>query len=739
MDVHRLVTEPLSYRRLLLLLGLAWFLLNASVLAGGHVLPWDALDQFYPTVYFNAHALRAGMLPWWNPYIYAGYASVGDPQGMLFSPLLMAWMILPAHPGAWWFGWGVLLHVLMGGAAMLAVMRRHGMSALGALLGAMVYMAGGVAASRLEHVPIVIAYAYAPVVLITLRRLVERPGLLRGIVLGVAIGALVVQLVQLTYLLVLFTAAYGCFAVTRAWSACTNDTRWRLVGGMVAAAVVALAIGLPQLLFSWASVQLSNRTDLPLAAAEEGSLDLRALWFFFNPNAYGALRDIHAPPIDPIQAFLYIGILPTLALAGVVRAWREPARRRAILCFAGLALIAGLYMVGTHGPLYGWLYRWMPGLAHFRRPSDAAYLLNMALAFLVGIGASQLRWGDRREVSGLLGAAMAWSLVIAALSRSAAPLGVLVIAALALWRLRHPGTRWRTIAWVFVVLVADYRVFNFNGTFTDTGNGAARFTAQPAVGYLAGGLAAEAGHAARRFTTQGMTTLWDNMGEVVGLASTQGYNPLRYALYEKAYQPRESANAPVPLAPYNALPAGRLDDLLGVRYVVAGHGEGIAASLPPDYVKVAGFAKADVWRNDGAYPRFLNPTDTRLTATGAWPDVDDYAGTNFATTLWLTPRDADDLERAHLDVEACHGSVDAELRGDEPSLTRLDTRSVQGGWLAIGELDHPGWEATLDGQPLPIHRANGMFRAVCVPAGNHALTFRFNPWRMVAYAWQHRA
>lgn len=734
-----LVTDTIPYRRLLVVLCVVWFALNASVLAGGHVLPWDALDQFYPAVYFNAHALRAGMAPWWNPYIYGGYAAVGDPQGMLFSPLLMAWMMIPAHPGAGWFAWGVLLHVLMGGAAMLAVLRRHGLNALGALVGAVVYMAGGVAASRLEHVPIVLAYAYVPVVVLMLCRVLDRPGLARGALLGLAAGAFVVHLVQVTYLFVFVIAGYACVAIARAWPGAVRSFRWRLLGALLLATLVTLAIGLPQLLFSWASLQLSNRVELPLAAADVGSLDARSLLFLIYPNAYDILRDIHAAPIDPIQSYLYIGVIPMLALVGLVRAWHEPEQRRAIGLVVALAVVAGMYMFGTNTPFYGWLYTWLPGLTHFRRPADAAYVLNVALAILAGIGASHLRFDARRDVTLALGVAIAWLVAIAAVSHLLAPVWAAVIAGVALWQLRKPGTAWRAVVWLIVVLVADYRSFNFNGTFNDTGDGAARFHAQPAVRFLAEHMAEDRGTRGERFTTQGMTTLWDNMGTVDGLASTQGYNPLRYALYETWYRPRQNANEAAPPAPYNALPEARLDDLLGVRYLVIGRHPAMEGALPPpDYQKIGTFKNADVWRNDGAYPRLLNPVNATLLGLGELPDVATFAGTDFSSTLWLTPRDNDDQAQARIDSATSHGRVEVLTRNFSPSRTVLATRSVDGGWLAMGDVDHPGWYAELDGTPLMIHRANGMFRAVRVPAGDHQLTFRFSPWRMVAYAWHHR-
>ncbi|HET6805694.1 MAG TPA: hypothetical protein VFH59_09670 [Frateuria sp.] len=723
------------------LLGLVWLLLNLPLLLGVRVVPWDAMDEFFPTVYFNAHSLHHGLAPWWNPYIYSGFPQIADPQGMLFSPLLMAWMLLPADPGVTWFTWGVLLHLLLGAAGMLAFLQRKGANAFGALMGATVFMAGGVAASRLEHTPIVLAYAYVPPILFTLQRLMDRPGWQRGAVLGLVAGAFATHLVQVTYLFALMVSGYALVAVVRRWPGYSPDERRRWIGGTLLAVVLAAGMALPQLIFSWAYLTLSNRAALPLAASGNASLSFKAFLTLLDPNALHALRGSYDGPASRVEGYFYLGAVPTLLLAGLAGAWRQGSQRRQILFFAAVALLATLYMLGLHTPVYGLLYAWLPGMQHLRRPSDAAYLLNLAVSVLVGLAATHFRLDSRRHVTLLLAIAMLW-LVLASLHMrgtgvrwQGATLFGAIVAGLALWKLRQPRGTWHTIVWLLVVLVADYRSFNLNGTFNQGHDKARDFRPNPAAQFVAHALARPPGQLKDRVENLDGGPLWDNLVVMADIPSTQGYNPLHYALYQQWYGAREHGSLPRVATPFNRSPASKLSDLLSVRYLVARHRDD-AWTPPQGYALAFSDGSTDVWRNAFAYPRVLTPVHAlsaaRRPAPGRWERTD------FRDTLWLTPRDAADRTAAADAAATCHARVAIGNVQATPTRVSIDAQAPAAGWLVLGDLDFPGWQADIDGRAVAIHRANGMFRAVCMPPGRHTLSFVFHPWAMVAQAWRKR-
>lgn len=50
----------------------------------------------------------------------------------------------------------------------------------------------------------------------------------------------------------------------------------------------------------------------------------------------------------------------------------------------------------------------------------------------------------------------------------------------------------------------------------------------------------------------------------------------------------------------------------------------------------------------------------------------------------------------------------------------------QAGLLTVEENSWPGWNATVDGQPVPLDQ--GRWLAVNLPAGHHVVSFRYRPW-----------
>ncbi|MGI9544561.1 MAG: YfhO family protein, partial [Cyclobacteriaceae bacterium] len=69
-----------------------------------------------------------------------------------------------------------------------------------------------------------------------------------------------------------------------------------------------------------------------------------------------------------------------------------------------------------------------------------------------------------------------------------------------------------------------------------------------------------------------------------------------------------------------------------------------------------------------------------------------------------------------------------ELVEYSPNYLKYSSSNQQQGLALFSEMYYPkGWEATIDGQPADILRANYIFRALDVPAGDHTIEFSFKP------------
>mgnify|MGYP001323177159 FL=1 len=62
-----------------------------------------------------------------------------------------------------------------------------------------------------------------------------------------------------------------------------------------------------------------------------------------------------------------------------------------------------------------------------------------------------------------------------------------------------------------------------------------------------------------------------------------------------------------------------------------------------------------------------------------------------------------------------------------PERVTVDARLDAPGALVLADAWYPGWQVSIDGQPAPLLRANYLFRAVLLPAGQHRVQFEFRP------------
>jgi hypothetical protein len=79
------------------------------------------------------------------------------------------------------------------------------------------------------------------------------------------------------------------------------------------------------------------------------------------------------------------------------------------------------------------------------------------------------------------------------------------------------------------------------------------------------------------------------------------------------------------------------------------------------------------------------------------------------------------MERGQVDEQA----VEYQLL--QPERVRVDVRAKDEGWVVLSDAYTPDWKARVNGVEVPVERANVLFRAVRVGAGNHIVEFTYEP------------
>jgi hypothetical protein len=737
-------------------LALAWPWLSGAV-----EIPYDAASQFYPQLAFLARSLATGQSPFWTPNIFAGWPQIADPQSLIFSPLHFVVALLVPRPSPWLNDVLVFVLLYAGGAGVILFFRDRGWHVGGALVAALAFAFGGSAASRIQHIGQIESLVFLPLSLWMLARALERSSWRAGAGAGVFASLIVLGRDQVSliavYVLVGFVLWHWMSGPGR-MARMSASVKPLLTGAIAGAAIVTVPVTFTALL-----AMHSNRPEIDYDFAAGGSLHPADLLMLVFADLFGAgdfNRDLWGPPgFAWHEAFgptglavaqnvgqIYAGALVAVALLGfgIVRGllWS-----RGIRFFTLAMALTLLYALGKYTPVFHLIFDFVPGVTLYRRPADATFAFGALLAIVAGYLVHRwltdtvpppLRWQRMTEVSiaaALVAVAVGLALRVGELATAALPIvwsiGFAVVAIVVLGLARPLAARMPLVAAMVLAVFSVADIGWNNAPNESTGLKPSQYealrpdTSDETVALLKARLKAAAAPDRRdRVELIGVGYHWPNIGLIHDFDHLFGHNPLRLEDFERATAAPDTVAGPDqrPFPPLMSSYRSVLESLFGVRFVAIGVPvEEIDKSFKPgDLEFIARTKDAYVYENPRALPRVLLATKWQradfgaMIRTGRWPDID--------------PRRAVLLEGAPVGAARGEGDGNARILRYQNTDIEIEADSTDGGFVALNDVWHPWWRATVDGTPVEILKANVLFRAVVVPAGRHVVRFTFHPF-----------
>ncbi len=668
----------------------------------------DIGHQVLPWLQVQSAALHKGVAPLlWDPYIGGGQPLAGQLQPAVFSPF--TWILLAAPPDAaghlrleWIHWWFVLLHIFAGWFAY-AFLRSLDASRAGSAGGAVFFAAAGFVGTT--NWPQIAAGAiWLPLVFLFYLRSLRGQRPVRDAIL--AGGFLALSLAAGHHAVPVFAGlailTLGCAALVRrelAWNAAALRTGIVLVIAGCGAGVQLL----PVVEYGHYSVRWVNsaapmewQSVVPYPVHQNLGWSPAELIFLIVPGSNETI-------VNPI-----VGIVP-LALAAA--ALLAIPRRRATVPLAGLALGAALFSLARFNVFHGLLYAIVPGLEKARAPIMAMAIADVSLAALAALGIDALLARDirgfRRLRNGLAVCAAFLFLmalyppaILKTIPHGAGRAGMIAIVAVLLsllfmaWEQKRVRPALFLSGMLALGLIEIGNSTGFDYVHVEDKASLVRPRLYRTTAGLARFLKTRAGSDRVSYAYEHLVF---NFGDWYSIPSLAGFLP-------------SAPEAMWRLGPWSP----RILDLYDVRYWIGGAKPADAG--PEVFADSEGWR---VWQRPTAFPR-------------AWMTHRIEVAHSADEAIRLTLDPATDLRTtAILDrdapAESCGGESDVVFQAIDEQHLRLDASPACAGVMVLSDNWYPGWQATLDGRPVEVLRADAAIRAVAIPAGSHRIEMRYRP------------
>jgi hypothetical protein len=694
-----------------------------EVLAGRRTTIYGDVPEVYVPSYARVWELiREGQWPWWDPSTLGGTSLLGAGQSAVFYPFiaLYGWLE-PTNATRWYVGF----HLVLGAVAMYAWAYHRWRSTPGAVIAAVSLSLGSFHVLHLVHLNFFAQVAWLPLAFLGVDLLAERWTTGRAAVLAVPMAMIVViGGPPVVWITVLGLGLYAAFGSPVGRDRLRSDLR--IAGGFA----IGVGLGAVQLLPTYLYSKTSVRPQLPREEAFTFASQPRHLLNLVFPYAYGGATQPEAMasgflagPFGIHEVLQYAGVtVLVLAVVAVCARWRDRLVRGLVV----IAVVGLVIAMADSTPAGEYVYRFVPLASRFRSWGRAGLLTQLALAVLAALGARAVLEAPRRFVRHLVVAAGAVAVLAAVAPRihsvndALAPgaigllgrvIPLLLVVLLLVAVLLHAHYPRAVPVLLVAVVGIDLVLYASGGEWYRDGYEpaayAARYREDPGFGPVhdaGGGTDRWASNSAQR-----------GVALETGTETVLGYDPLIPEDYARTVA--ELAYQGFPTQP-DLWTSASLSDVLRITTLA------LASDITPT---AEGWRRADVETGDDIVRWIRRPRLPDAYLVGAAPpaDLDSIrAALDDPSTPWPRQAFVEEPLDEPLDDPGRAGTV---LRSDVTGDGEIEIDATRDALLVVSYAWLDGWEATVDGEDVPVVRANGVVLGIPVPAGRHTVHLRFVP------------
>lgn len=711
----------------------------------------DAFRHILPFRLLGVDMLKAFHIPLWNPYNGSGQPLLATLNSGFFDPFNILYAVL--SPGIAQTAYVLIQYILIA-IGMYVYIRTLKLSPVTGVFTAFVYVLSGFVTIRLIFTNYGLMLAIVPASLAIIEHSIRSGKLRMLFVLPVFIALMIVSTQpQVTIYALSILGTYGAL---RLWTMYRYGMRKvQLIGMFVLLCVIGVALTAVQLfptyeLMNYAHIRPGNSFDV----VEKFMVPFWYLLSIPIPNFFGnsSTYNFWVAKSDSIQTASYLGMLPVvLALFALLRRRKENIVLHwyfGILAVVSVALAVS--WSGSH-----WFYHLPIPIISTGAPARFFMVTTLALSVLAAFGFEQIY--KAKKPSGLLTVLSIISIVA---------VGYVVYRTHTLLSLGEkcppftPGSCWQTgfrnsalALGIFIPQAVLFFLLSFSHIF-------AHKLKHMVAGVIVISVLAFGSYNAWKALPQSPSMdvfpelpvvramqSYTKDARVFGLGDAMLYADLatQFRIYDPQYY------HPLYIYRYREL----LEYATNGRYIET-YPRGDAAIrdylrdnpdiiwrrdrlLALDSVPYRLFKKEElgvdapqgetVWQDDtwrltastSALPRAYIAPNVRVESTPA----------GILAALYDPDFDYRHTVILESDVPLSH---DAEPVESDVRVTRYDAHEVvidadvsRAAMLVLTDNYYPGWNAYVDGQQVPLYRANYTFRAVALPAGEHVVVFRYKP------------